>query len=69
MGIVPGLEYLVPNPPDQGYAAVYGVVVFCEVTIVSAVLDQSIDIVSASGNVDGLEYFDPNPDDQSQTVM
>jgi hypothetical protein len=60
---------LVPNPPDQGYAEVYGVVVLPAVTILSAVLDQSIEVVAVDGNVDGLEYFDPKPDDHAQTVM
>lgn len=63
------MEYFVPNPPDQGYAEVYGVVVFPAVTILSAVLDQSIDVVAVEGNVDGLEYLDPNPDDHAHTVM
>jgi hypothetical protein len=69
VGSVPGSEYLVPNPPDQGYTEVYGVVALPAVTILSAVLDQSIDVVAVVGNVDGSAYLVPNPDDQFQTVM
>ena len=47
----------------------YGVVVLPAVTILSAVLDQSIDVVAVVGSVDGLEYLDPKPDDHAQTVM
>lgn len=69
VGTVAGSAYFVPNPPDQGYAAVFGDEVVCDVTILSAVLDQSIEFVAAVGNVAGLEYLVPKPDDQSQTVM
>jgi hypothetical protein len=48
---------------------VYGVVALPAVTILSAVLDQSIDVVAVVGNVAGLAYLVPNPDDQFQTVM
>jgi hypothetical protein len=63
------LEYFVPKPPDHGYAAVYGDVVFPAVTILSAVLDQSIDLVAVVGKDAGSEYLDPKPDDHAQTVM
>jgi hypothetical protein len=48
---------------------VYGDVVFPVVTILSAVLDQSIDVVAVVGNDAGSEYLEPNPDDHAQTVM
>ena len=47
----------------------YGDVAFPAVTILSAVLDQSIDVVAVVGNDAGSEYLDPNPDDHAQTVM
>jgi hypothetical protein len=59
----------VPKPPDHEYAAVYGDVVFPAVTILSAVLDQSIDLVAVVGKDAGSEYLDPKPEDHAQTVM
>jgi len=63
-GSVAGLAYFVPNPADQGYTEIYGLVVEF-VTATSAPDGENATLFPAfGGKVAGLAYFVPKPADQ-----